>query len=530
MKMANVHKIISFILILAMILAFSGCETYNNFRKAFIDPPVEEETVIKIGIFEPTTGRQSYDAEDEIAGIELAHSVFSSVEGFRIELVYQDNRSSIEEAPLAAKALVNAGVVCLLGSVSSTLSLAASDTLLEAKIPAIAPTNTVNILTATNEYYFRACYTEDFEEQGSADFLINKIKTKELETRQESLKRGETASISDEELLELVKSQTAIIISSNAGLSEADLFDEKVNNYFGINSQTQADNTITTYTLPDNPSDYEQFLASIADEKGDQAYIYMPIPMELAQNLIIQAETASAFEWQQYEIINDPDSTVLNDEEIILVGQRLVRTSEPAFYNFTFVGNSNWEGTQVIDNVYYASTIAKDTVSGQELVYSGIQDAQGMPQMMAKGTEKTSIEAIFDTAYCEKYSVENTDEVSTNFKLGFDAYYILYKALEQIEDINLLLLEDGSIDGLYLHSIIAKTENLETLTKTLSYNSYGDPIRQIFIYGPVEGPEQEQEELENTGEILYDENGNEILPEEIETRVYGVIYVSTPNA
>ena len=90
MKKNTVLKTLSLILCLILCLGLlSGCETWNNFRKAFIDPPQPEVFDIKIGILEPQTGRQSYDAEDEVAGMELAHEMFPSAGGY--DIVYKSD-------------------------------------------------------------------------------------------------------------------------------------------------------------------------------------------------------------------------------------------------------------------------------------------------------------------------------------------------------------------------------------------------------------------------------------------------------
>ena len=77
MKRKRIYKTISLCLCALLCLSMlCGCESWNNFRKAFIDPPEPEVFTVKIGILEPQTGRKSYDAEDEVAGMELAHELF----------------------------------------------------------------------------------------------------------------------------------------------------------------------------------------------------------------------------------------------------------------------------------------------------------------------------------------------------------------------------------------------------------------------------------------------------------------------
>ena len=62
MKRNKIYTIISMFLCIALCAGMlTGCESWNNFRKAFIDPPEPEVMTIKVGILEPQTGRKSYD-------------------------------------------------------------------------------------------------------------------------------------------------------------------------------------------------------------------------------------------------------------------------------------------------------------------------------------------------------------------------------------------------------------------------------------------------------------------------------------
>ena len=85
------------------------------------------EETIKIGVFEPLTGSYAGGGAMEVEGYELAQEMFPEVLGSRIELVKADNKSDKVEASMAAQSLVDAGVVAVLGSYSSGLTLAGSD-------------------------------------------------------------------------------------------------------------------------------------------------------------------------------------------------------------------------------------------------------------------------------------------------------------------------------------------------------------------------------------------------------------------
>ena len=166
--MRTISCLTVFVLLIALL---SGCATWDNFRKAFIDPPEEPVPVIKVGVFEPLTGVDAKDAEDEIAGIELAHELFPNVLSAKIELVYADNKSETDAVPQAIQSLLDENVMIVLGSYGNVLSIAAGEILREANIPAIAVTCTNPLLTQTNPYYARVCYIDSFEARGAADLV-----------------------------------------------------------------------------------------------------------------------------------------------------------------------------------------------------------------------------------------------------------------------------------------------------------------------------------------------------------------------
>ncbi|MCQ2553821.1 MAG: ABC transporter substrate-binding protein [Clostridia bacterium] len=174
-------KMAALLLAISMLCALTGCTTWNNFKAAFIDPPVPVEPdkpVIKIGVLEPFTGADAAAAADEVLGIEIAHELYGQINGVDIELVYADNQSNIEFCGDAAQSLIDAGVSVILGSYKSVLTLASSDVIKEAKIPAITITNTNPIITQTNPYYFRVTYIDSFEGDVAADFVYSQLQTK----------------------------------------------------------------------------------------------------------------------------------------------------------------------------------------------------------------------------------------------------------------------------------------------------------------------------------------------------------------
>ena len=137
------------------VTVFAGCTTFDNFKAAFIDKPEDNKATIQIGVYEPITGVDSQHGELEVKGIELAHEMYPTVNGKFVELEYADNASDINAAETAIKELILKKPTVILGSYGSVYSMVAGDYIRDAKIPAIAVTNTNPLVTSKNDYYIR---------------------------------------------------------------------------------------------------------------------------------------------------------------------------------------------------------------------------------------------------------------------------------------------------------------------------------------------------------------------------------------
>ena len=162
-------------LLIIMALSFTGCTTFDNFKAAFIDKPQKETVKIQVGVLEPVTGADSQAAEDEIRGIQLANKVHPNVKGKMISLVFADNKSDIDATETAVQTLIAKEPLVILGSYGNIYSMAASPYIKEAKIPAIAITNTNPLVTKHNPYYYRVCYVDS----NQGDLLARYVLTTE---------------------------------------------------------------------------------------------------------------------------------------------------------------------------------------------------------------------------------------------------------------------------------------------------------------------------------------------------------------
>jgi branched-chain amino acid transport system substrate-binding protein len=151
-------KIIALVLILMMgLMVFTGCGGGDT----------DGEKVIKIGVFEPTTGENGGGGFQEVLGVRYANEVYPTVEingeTYKVVLVEVDNKSDKTEAVTAAQNLVSAGVSAVIGSYGSGVSIAAGPTFEDAQIPAVGASCTNPQVTDGNDYYFRVCFLDPFQ-------------------------------------------------------------------------------------------------------------------------------------------------------------------------------------------------------------------------------------------------------------------------------------------------------------------------------------------------------------------------------
>lgn len=161
-------------MILSMV-SLSACTTFDSFKHTFIDKISDsDDNTIYFGVFEPQTGKYSDEGLAEIKGIELANSIYNSVDGYKVELIKMDTQSSTSAAETAINGLIKMKPVAIIGSVGEAESLIAAKYVGKAKIPTIAPSSTNPLITQNCKYYFRASVTSAQMGAGIADYAVNK--------------------------------------------------------------------------------------------------------------------------------------------------------------------------------------------------------------------------------------------------------------------------------------------------------------------------------------------------------------------
>ena len=151
----------------------SGCGKSDSTSKA----AAGGEKVIKIGVFEPTTGENGGGGSQELLGMRYANETHPTVtiggEEYKVELVVVDNKSDKTEAVNAAQKLVSEKVSVVLGSYGSGVSIAAGQIFADAKIPAIGASCTNPQVTQGNDFYFRVCFLDPFQGTVMANYATD---------------------------------------------------------------------------------------------------------------------------------------------------------------------------------------------------------------------------------------------------------------------------------------------------------------------------------------------------------------------
>lgn len=174
--MNKAKRIIACALTVAMVAGLlSGCTTFDNFRKAFLNKNPENDAQIKIGVYEPMSGADKKAGEAEVRGIELANSLYPELNGAKIELLYADNKSDIDAAETAMADLMKKQPKAVLGSYGNIYSLIAGPHLEAAEVPGIAITNTNPLITKNNPYYFRVSTVDTYQAAAMARYVYEEL-------------------------------------------------------------------------------------------------------------------------------------------------------------------------------------------------------------------------------------------------------------------------------------------------------------------------------------------------------------------
>lgn len=156
--------------------------------------------VVKIGVNQPLTGAVAASGNFVTNGAKIAADEINAkggINGTKIQLVVEDNKSNPTEAVNAAeKLIVRDKVPVILGAWSSTYTLAVMPKLMEYEVPMVVETSGADkITTSGNPYIFRICPTNGMEAQSFARHVADlKIRKADMLVVNNDWGRGSAAA------------------------------------------------------------------------------------------------------------------------------------------------------------------------------------------------------------------------------------------------------------------------------------------------------------------------------------------------
>ncbi len=158
------------------ILFFVGCSSSRS--------PLSSDNSILIGLVVPLSGSEAAAGESIRKGVELkvrALNAKGGVVGKKIELIVADDRGKAEDSALAATQLITQKKVeAIIGTLTSTGTLAMAPIAEKYNVPLIAPTATHPKVTTFGKNIFRVCFMESIQAQAMARFALEDVKIRRV--------------------------------------------------------------------------------------------------------------------------------------------------------------------------------------------------------------------------------------------------------------------------------------------------------------------------------------------------------------
>jgi len=135
---------------------------------------------IRIGVASPFTGDLASYGDNVKAGVSLKLKEINDaggINGQKVELVWGDDLCQPKEAgTVGAKFAADKSIVAVIGHLCSSATLAAMPIYVRAGLPALSPTSTNPTIGDVGKgWFFRNCYTDDFQGKYLASYVVPKL-------------------------------------------------------------------------------------------------------------------------------------------------------------------------------------------------------------------------------------------------------------------------------------------------------------------------------------------------------------------
>ena len=229
-------KLLSLLAALLVISGLTACAAASE----------EKADTILIGVNLELTGDVSVYGVPERNAFEQAASEVNAkggIDGKLVELVIYDNAYDQAKAVQNTEKLIEDGVVAILGSATSGMTMAIAPVAKENGLVVFTPSGTNSAVTmdgtVVNPYVFRSCFIDPFQGQVLANFASN----------------------------DLAASKVVIMVNNGSEYSKelARIFTEQLNKNGG--------EVVETASYADSDTDYKASLTSIATKEFDVLFI-----------------------------------------------------------------------------------------------------------------------------------------------------------------------------------------------------------------------------------------------------------------
>ncbi len=181
-KKKTLLLVVSLLLVVALFgTVLTGC---GGSKQSSNNNATQEKEPILIGGVAPVTGPAATFGKSTKQGYEMALEEWNAkggVLGRTVKLIFEDDKADPTEAANAFSKLINENhVVAIVGSVTSSCSLAGAPIAQRNKVPMITPTSTNVKVTEQGDYIFRACFIDPFQGTVAAKFLYNNLKARKV--------------------------------------------------------------------------------------------------------------------------------------------------------------------------------------------------------------------------------------------------------------------------------------------------------------------------------------------------------------
>ena len=135
---------------------------------------------IRIGVASPFTGNLAAYGDNVKAGVSLKLKEINDaggINGQKVEIVWGDDLCQPKDAgTVGAKFAADKSIVAVIGHLCSSATLAAMPIYVRAGLPTLSPTSTNPTIGDVGKgWFFRNCYTDDFQGKYLASYVVPKL-------------------------------------------------------------------------------------------------------------------------------------------------------------------------------------------------------------------------------------------------------------------------------------------------------------------------------------------------------------------